>query len=143
MYRTPAPDAAYLQMLGRAAYTWAYAEWTVLYAIRWATGEDLAAHVGRTGGVIVAKFEAIVRAAGVSEEVQRGASDLVVLSHRRNDLMHARPATVSGQQRLYRWDPRNARATPGPIEYAHLEDFVRALEAALDAVHEYVEALRA
>jgi hypothetical protein len=59
-YVTPTPDERYLELLGRAAYTWAYTEWTILYIIRWATGDDLSVHVGGTGGRIVGTFRDLV-----------------------------------------------------------------------------------
>jgi len=61
-YRTPAPDDSYLVLLGRAAYTWAYTEWLLICAVRWATGHDLSGLAGKTGGRIVGAFSDMVQA---------------------------------------------------------------------------------
>lgn len=134
-YRTPSPDNLYLKLLGRAAYTWSYAEWTALYIIRWATDDDLSDHAGCTGGKIMRALDATVRSGldadpHVLQQAQEGARALLSANHRRNDLLHSRPATINGQQRLNRWDPKNQRADQGPIEHEDLEQFIRQVEAA-------------
>ena len=145
-FSTPCPEPEYLLLLGRAAYTWAYTEWTLLYAIKWATGDDLAHLVGGPGGRIVGRFHQVVQAApGTGSELaaaRTGATELVRLNQRRNDILHARPATVGGQQRLHRWDPKNAKATHGSISTAEIEHFVLQVEAARSLTSPYFEMLR-
>lgn len=146
-YRTPTPGIDYLAMLGRAAYTWAYTEWMLLYVIKWGSQQDLADHVGGTGGKIVNSFKAVVDAnnsAPLADLVsaRRAAAELLKLNDRRNDILHARPATIAGQQVLLRWAPKSPKASEGPIHTADLERFVRELEAARDSISPLFEHLR-
>jgi hypothetical protein len=146
-YRTPGPDDLYLQLLGRAAYTWSYTEWTALYLIRWATGDDLSDHVGGTGGRIMRTLEATVRAdldvdPQILQQARAGADALLSANDRRNDLLHSRPATINGEQRLNRWDPNNPHACPGPIGHADLEEFIHQVEAARALINPLHDALR-
>ncbi|MFN2346916.1 MAG: hypothetical protein ABR616_14530 [Dermatophilaceae bacterium] len=119
-YQTPTPDDPYLSLLGRAAYTWAYTEWVLIYAVRWATGHDLSDLAGKTGGRIVGAFSDIVQAQeaaplGVHRAAVEGSDRLSRLNDGRNDILHARPATIEGEQRLNRWAPTHGAASPGPI----------------------------
>ncbi len=146
-HRTPTPDDAYLMLLGRAAYTWAYTEWSLLYIIKWATGEDLSHLVGGTGGRIVRRFESVVDDLEAPDNLRDGAREsarrLLALNDRRNDLLHARPATTpdTEEQRLNRWAPGNDAATPGFIEHTDIERFITELEDVedlIDPLHEWL-----
>lgn len=145
-YRTPTPDRDYLELLGRAAYTWAYTEWVLLYVIKWATNEDLVALVGGTGGRIVRRFHKVVHdpvwVGHAADTARAGADELLRLNDRRNDILHARPATVDGEQQLHRWDPTHSSATNGTIKAADLAAFITELEAARHRVSGFAEILR-
>lgn len=147
-YRTPTPDDCYLSLLGRAAYTWAYTEWGLIYAVRWATGQDLTGLAGQTGGGIVGAFADMVKAqqGAVPPDVFRAAAEgcdqLVQLNRRRNDILHGRPATIDDEQRLYRWAPTQAAAIPGPIQPEDLETFIQQVEHARGLVTGLEEWLR-
>lgn len=145
-YRTPTPDRDYLELLGRAAYTWAYTEWMLLYVIKWATEEDLAALVGGTGGRIVRRFHKVVndprRVGHAVDTARAGADELLRLNHRRNDILHARPATVEGEQQLHRWDPTHSNATSGTITATDLGLFITEVEAARGRISGFAESLR-
>lgn len=149
-FTTPVPEGDYLELLGRAAYTWSYTEWTMLYTIHWLTGEDLAGHVGGTGGTIIST---LVRALGVEPpefitgsswaQAGEGAQGLVAANARRNDILHARPATTAaGLQRLNRWAPDDPRATAGFIESDDLVEFARVVEASARRLEPLFEELR-
>jgi hypothetical protein len=147
-YRTPTPNDAYLSLLGRAAYTWSYTEWGLIYAVRWATGRDLSGLAGQTGGAIVGAFAAMVQAQqeeappDVYRAAVAGSDQIEQLNRRRNDILHARPATIDGEQRLYRWAPTKAAATPGPIQLEDLEAFIQQVEHARGLVTGLEEWLR-
>ena len=150
-FRTPVPDDGYLAVLGRAAYTWAYTEWTVLYLIHWQSGDDLANCAGGTGGAIVKALHRLLQApppAEVSEAAwtlaSSGSEGLLRLSKRRNDILHARPATTpSKQQRLNRWAPGRDDALPGLIEPDDLSEFILGVEHARSQLNPLFEELRA
>jgi hypothetical protein len=138
-FRTPVPDDEYLRLLGRASYTWSYTEWAMLYIITWLTQDDLARHAGKTAGRIVNVFnEALDSAtppAGIGRHVWERArstrDDLEIATHRRNDILHARPATAPGErQRLNRWAPGKPHVTGGFIEVPDLLDFIAMVEQA-------------
>ena len=146
-FRTPSPDDLYLVLLGRAVYTWSYTEWTALYLIRWATGDDLSDHAGHPGGRIMRTLEATVSSdldvdPHILAHAREGVQALLAANHRRNDLLHARPATINGQQRLNRWDPKNNRADPGPIEHEDLERFIHQVEEGRALISPLHNALR-
>lgn len=45
-----------------------------------------------------------------------------------DDILHSRPATVDGEQRLNRWAPPQSAATPGPIQHSDIEGFITQVE---------------
>lgn len=133
-------------LLGRAAYTWAYTEWDLIYMLHWATGRDL----GRTatGGQLVDEFrEMLAKDRGTNPDsfdlAREAAAELERLNHRRNDILHAHPATVAGNQRLDRYAPSHPHATPGAVERSDLVDFVREVEAARSLTDKLFEELSA
>lgn len=146
-YRTPTPDDAYLVLLGRAVYTWAYTEWGLIYAVRWGTGRDLSGLAGETGGPIVDAIADMVQAQSTAPPDLRraaveGSDRLVQLNHRRNDILHARPAMIEKEQRLNRWAPTRAAASPGPIQHEDLQAFIEQVEHARGLVSGLKEWLR-
>lgn len=146
-YRTPVPDESYLDLLGRAAYTWAYTEWVLIYAVRWATGNDISGLAGKPGGHIVGAFADMVQGqtaapSDVHRAALEGSDRLSRLNDRRNDIFHARPATIDGEQRLNRWAPTHGAANPGPIQHGDLEAFIEQVEHARGLVAGLAEWLR-
>ena len=147
----PCPDRAYLELLGRAAYTWSYTEWTMLYTIVGLTGEGLDHHVRDTGGAIVGTLAStLVTAdkppfvtAAMWVQARDVAKELEETNGRRNDIFHARPATNDEDvQRLYRWDPTRDKATPGFIDSEDLVDFIRRVEESRSTLTSLLEQLR-
>jgi hypothetical protein len=119
VFGTPTPDDSYLTLLGRAAYTWAYTEWVLIYCVPWATGHDLSGLAGKTGGRIIGAFADVVKAqTAIPSDIHRAAeegSDLLAqLNHRRNGILHAGPATVDDGQRLHRWGADPSSSEPWP-----------------------------
>lgn len=146
-YRTPVPEESYLALLGRAAYTWAYTEWVLIYAVRWATGDDISGLAGMTGGHIVGASSDMVQGQqaapyDVHRAAVEGSDPLKRLNDRRNDILHARPATIDGEQRLNRWAPTQEAASPGPIQHGDLEAFIQQVEQARGLVAGLAEWLR-
>lgn len=147
---TPVPDSDYLELVGRAAYTWSYAEWTMLYTIHWLTGEDLADNVGGTGGKIVSTLARTLSAEPPEfvrdtswEEAGEGVQGLVTANARRNDILHARPATTpGGLQCLNRWAPDHPGATGGFIKSDDLVAFAHLVEESARRLGPLFEELR-
>lgn len=109
--RIPA-DAPYLAAIGRATYCFAILEWNAVYC-----GEKLRPGYGgtvgrKTAGTIakeVAGCAALVTDPGTYVRYVAATAEFSRLVRCRNDLMHANPATVGGDQRLIRhgipWQP--------------------------------------
>jgi hypothetical protein len=101
--------------LGRLCYAVAYLEWTILgYLSRFPRlpaelqVEQLA---GETTGRIGRRLTDPSLLANVSDPQVRawpkaGGDHLIAAATLRNSVLHARPATIDGQPRLYRSDPR-------------------------------------
>lgn len=129
-------DAAYLTAIGTATYCFARMEWDAVYC-----GEKLSPGyvnmVGRkTAGMIGRNIGGFARliANHVTRARYRAAVDeFVRLVARRNDLVHANPATVGGDQRLVRhgnpWQPH---------EIEDLADEFTACSLELNDLHKYV-----
>ena len=108
-------DPDYLEALGRAIYRWAMMEWAVIYL-----AEELHPESGlakrsatMTSREVTEQFHAALAATKVSDSTLSDARailyDYDTLVPRRNDIVHAHPATVSGQQRLHRVQPDGTR----------------------------------
>ncbi|NPD69035.1 hypothetical protein HN018_13195 [Lichenicola cladoniae] len=98
-------DADYLAAIGMATYCFATMEWNAVYC-----GEKLKpGYVNdvstKTAGVIaneILGFAPLVSGSIKQASYQAAVSELVALVKRRNDLMHANPATIGNDQRLVR-----------------------------------------
>src|SRR3712207_2966772 len=108
--RIPYPENAYLAELGRSIYALAYLEWGLLGDLPHLQGLPPAISVqalaGKTTAVIAQTIRsnlASVSDPKVSEWLQAHAEALDALAPRRNGVVHARPATIGGKQRLNRW----------------------------------------
>jgi hypothetical protein len=113
-FMVPFPDEDYLLALGRLSYAVSYLEWTVLGDLPRVSGLppelQLRALVGNTTGAMGrrmgdARLLAKVADPKVRAWLEAAGEHLVEVAARRNSVLHARPATVEGRQRLHRWDP--------------------------------------
>lgn len=144
--RVALPEDDYLVLVGQVAYMVSSLEWTILgdlpglaqYLPRDLNTAALAGKTtGKIGHALTSAVDRIddneVRAyVAEAGRLLREASDL------RNDLLHARPATISGSQRLYRWKVADARG-PGRalvIDDAWLESTIDALSVGSTALNE-------
>jgi hypothetical protein len=74
--------------------------------------------VGLEFGKIIERFAATVSTHPERSDVATAADALRL---RRNDLAHARPAKIDGEEMLYRWDAKRGRIAP--ITHSWLESF--------------------
>ncbi len=105
-------DAVYSTALGMATYCFAVMEWNAVYC-----GEKLSpGYVNtvarKTAGMIandIVGFAPLITDPAKQARYRAAAVEFVRLVKRRNDLMHANPATVGSDQRLVRngtpWQP--------------------------------------
>lgn len=114
------PEDDYLTLIGQVAYMVSSLEWTILGdlpGLEQHLPADLttSALAGKSTGQIA---WALTRAGGeigdddVRAYVEEAGRVLGEAAERRNDMLHARPATIGEDQRLYRWKPADRRG-PG------------------------------
>ena len=105
-------DPEYVAKLGRFIYAVTYLEWSLLGDL--SSIPDLPAVLSlqelagcTTGGIArrVTDNIAAVTDPRASPFLATAANHLREVAVMRNDVLHARPATVDGKQRLYRWLP--------------------------------------
>ena len=105
-FKTPANDA-YVSLVGQAVYAFTYLEWQIV-----SIGEKIAPGFVEktsksTAGKISEKFEEnLLTFSGTPDlkiDLDVLIQDFKNVTGRRNDLIHAHPATVNGEQRLHRW----------------------------------------
>jgi hypothetical protein len=115
LHGLPFPGVKYLVALGRVAYAVAYLEWAVLGDLALIPGlppelqldalEGLTSHsIGRK--LTDPKLLDLVSDPRVREWLEAGGRHLTAVATKRNSVLHARPATVDGRQRLTRLDRR-------------------------------------
>ena len=108
-------DPDYLEALGRAIYRWAMMEWAIIYLAEELHPEasTLQRSATMTSENVTQQIRAALAATKVSESTLADAKAILyeydTLVPRRNDIVHAHPATVSGQQRLHRVRPDGTR----------------------------------
>ena len=101
-------DSDYLESLGRAIYRWAQMEWAVMYLIKELDPEGLTAtrSANMTAGHVARQLRSALSDTKVSDsahsEARAISMDYDELLLRRNDIVHAHPATIQGQQLLHR-----------------------------------------
>ncbi len=118
--RIALPEDDYLTLIGQVAYMVSSLEWTILGDL-----PGLAHHVpaelttsalaGKSTGQIadvLAKAAEEISDDDVRTYVQEAGRVLGDAAKLRNDLLHARPATIGEDQRLFRWTPDDWRG-PG------------------------------
>ena len=129
-------DPAYVTAIGMATYCFATLEWNAVYC-----GEKLSrGYVNtvakKTAGQIaqgVASFAQLITDPNKQIRFQVAANEFVRLVVRRNNLVHANPATVGGEQRLVR------HGTPWlPSEIDDLADEFIACSMELNELHRHV-----
>jgi hypothetical protein len=114
----PLPNGHYVSMLGEVAYSVGYLEWLILGDLGRVPdlppGIDLQMLARKTTKQIgdalmkAAKFKALSQAD--REWLAEGGKQLVAISKKRNDILHARPATTSaGEECLYRWTAQTGK----------------------------------
>lgn len=109
------PDDPYLAQVGRLAYAVSGLEWSVLgdlsgHAAVLPPALSVGALAGKSTGRIadtIKRHLNDVRDKDVQAWLREGANALDAVSDIRNHVLHARPATINGQQRLYRWREAN------------------------------------
>lgn len=115
--RVALPEDEYLTLVGQVAYMVSSLEWTILGdlpGLRQHLPPDLTttALAGKSTGQIAgvfAKAASAVTDDDVRAYVEQAGRLLGEASEMRNDMLHARPATVGEDQRLYRWKPDDWR----------------------------------
>jgi hypothetical protein len=146
---TALPETDYLTRMGQIAYLVSSMEWSILGDLGLLAGaipDHLS--VGDLAGLTTGKIAGRLRSATqeitsepVLAYVRAAADALKDASERRNHLLHARPATIDGQPRLYRW-----RLHPGdqfPITIAWLDEQIEALNRSSAKMYSFREAAHA
>jgi hypothetical protein len=132
----PFPEDEYINLIGRVVYAVGYLEWSILGDLSrisgLPSGLDVASLAGLTTGSISARLLnpsllAQIADARVSVWLRSGGEHLRDAATRRNSLLHARPATIGGKQRLYRWEPGRREAFP--IDEKLLRDLLADIDA--------------
>ena len=107
-FRTPV-DGGYVAQVGQATYAYSYLEWQIV-----SIGQKIAPGFGydmakKAAGKIAVKLDDELAAfsgdVSLKADLQAVTQRLKTIVDRRNDLFHAHPATLKGQQRLQRWTP--------------------------------------
>lgn len=118
--RVALPEDDYLTLIGQVAYMVSSLEWTILGDLPGLSQHlpaDLTATAlaGKSTGQIagaLTKAANDISDADVRTYVEEAGRVLGEAAEMRNDMLHARPATIGDDQRLYRWKPGDWRG-PG------------------------------
>lgn len=138
------PGEPYLQSLGELVYAVSSMEWTILGDLR-----HLARHLPPdltlealsskpTGKIARSLRHSLPK---VTDQATRdylaaAAASLGDAATLRNHVMHARPATVDGEQRLYRWTDGGTHGSHAfPITPEWLDQALREMQRLADALH--------
>lgn len=128
------PDDGYLNQLGRVVYSIASLEGSLLFdlprmpeAVGGLSPQDLAGYPTTLIGKRLVALAPSIRNESWRRYIERGGEALVDLGPRRNSVLHARPATIAGEQRLHRWriKPREIM----PITTRYLDELLEQIEA--------------
>lgn len=98
-------DSAYVAAIGLATYCFARLEWDAVYCGEKLSSGYINTVAKKTAGTIaqnITKFAYLIVDQNKRTRFQAATGQFVRLVERRNDLMHANPATVGGEQRLVR-----------------------------------------
>ena len=118
--RVALPEDDYLVLVGQVAYMVSSLEWTILGdlpGLAQYLPADLttSALAGKSTGQIARVLSKAAKQIGdddVRAYVEEAGRLLGDGAEKRNDMLHARPATIGDDQRLYRWKPADQRG-PG------------------------------
>ncbi|MDJ0923599.1 MAG: hypothetical protein QNJ77_03475 [Acidimicrobiia bacterium] len=119
-------DSEYLESLGRVIYRWAQMEWAIIYLAKEIDpeGRTIRQTASMTSGHVARQLRSALEETKVSDSAYSDAraiskeyDDLLL---RRNDIVHAQPATIGGEHRLHRV---RADGTHESIELDDLLDF--------------------
>lgn len=139
--RIALPEPQYLEAIGRYAYAVSYLEWSILGDLPHVEGlpatltvDELASKT--TGGIghALLRHAPDVNDSSTREWLEAGGRALVELTEARNALLHARPATIEGKQRLFRWLPGTA--------FAITDEWLAAQERNFETLADQVRRLR-
>lgn len=139
----PFPPDAYLAEVGRIVYAVGYLEWGILGGLlglqaRLApadlTAEALAGSTTKSIARAIEREAPHVPDPAVRAWLEESARWLLEVSDIRNAALGARPATIDGEQRLYRWRRIGGRVDAFPITDEWLSDAIARVEAATRAV---------
>jgi hypothetical protein len=138
--RVALPEDEYLVLIGQVAYMVSSLEWTILgdlpgLAQYLPTDLTTSALAGKSTGQIAGALSKSVGAIGdddVRAYVELAGRLLGEAAETRNDMLHARPATIGEDQRLYRWKPTDWRGAGRAfvIDIAWLNSAIDKLSAA-------------
>jgi hypothetical protein len=129
-------DAAYLTAIGIATYCFALMEWNAVYCGQKLSPGYVSTVARKTAGTIgrdISGFDQLVTDQVKQARYRAAAAEFVRLVDRRNDLVHANPATVGSDQRLVR------HGTPWqPNEIEDLADAFTACSMELNELYHHV-----
>lgn len=140
------PEDDYLGLVGQVAYMVSSLEWTILgdlpgLAPYLPAELNTSALAGKsTGQIAGALSKAVDQISDVDVRayVELAGRLLGEATELRNDMLHARPATIGKHQRLYRWKPTDWRGAGRAfvIDVAWLNSTIDKLSAASSALSE-------
>ena len=137
------PEKEYLESIGRCAYGISSIEWLLLGDLPRLITESSALSIEKLNGLTTGQLATKVKSAveeipdpAIRAYIKACAEALATLSEKRNDILHARPATVNGQQRLFRWAPSRKKAHPITLEV------LRELEALIELTSRNLHSIR-
>lgn len=139
------PEDEYVLLIGQLAYMVSYLEWIIMgdlprLAHQVPASLTVEALAGKSTGQIAGALAKAAPAIGddaVRAYVECAGRVLGEAAERRNDVLHARPATSPDRrQRLYRWKPADGRGAARTffIDTAWLERAIDELSEAVSAL---------
>ena len=138
----PYPEDEYVIAIGKLAYAVSYLEWAILGDLPHISGLPpqigIEALTGKTTGGIADVIGSRAVLAQVSDPViqnwlSEASTHLKAVSQARNGILHARPATINGRQRLNRWDP--SRGETFAVEIDRINGLLEDIYARLSALN--------
>lgn len=127
------PEDDYLLQLGKVVYSVASIEGLLIFdlprmpaMIEGLTPKHLAGKTTTVIGKRLLTLAPSIEDGDWREYVERGGEALVDLGPKRNSVLHSRPATVGGEQRLHRWrlEPTEVMSISAP----HLDQLLDEIE---------------
>lgn len=134
------PEPAYLQKLGEVVYRVSGIEWLVLSDLNGLNPPLSGFDIGALSGKTTRQIADLLRTVELSDQPEQVANFvaesiayLTEISHDRNHLLHARPATEvlqdgASNQRLYRWRMNDAQSDAFFVTDAWVEGLIERLD---------------